>query len=194
MKLYSPIIALSLLGASFSYSATAHGQTVRQRLRQIEATLAIKDTAACYGQGHDAIFQDLGGNQQQAFAILRECFADDVQSDIVFFGTTTDRLTSLTELVQFIETFAINENYTSARNVVGDVRVEFTGPRTAVMTSATQTPHFIAGNGTEGPTVDVVTARYVDYLERRHGKWRIVHKTLLIDEIWRGVGSYPFAP
>lgn len=187
------VVTVLLVGVSFTQSAHADVRSGSRRVQRLIDINAIKDTAACYGQGHDAIFDDLGGTQRDALAILRECFAEDVRSEVVFFGVTTDRLDNLEQLVEFIEDFAIATNYTSARNIVGDVRVRFTGPHSAIMTSATATPHFITGDGTAAPTMDLVTARYVDRLERRRGHWRVVQKTLIIDEIWRGVGVYPFA-
>ncbi len=188
---------LALCLAAVGLISPAHADdNLPWRLKRLLDTQAIKDTAACYGQGHDQIFTDLGGDQEVALTTLRGCFAEDVKSEVVFFGVTTDRMNSLSELVSFIETFAINTNYTSARNVVGNVRVQFTGPHSAIMTSATATPHFIATDDESGqaPTVDVVTARYVDHLERRSRGWVVVRKALIIDEIWRGAGGYPFAP
>jgi SnoaL-like domain len=168
------------------------------RTRALEDREAIRDAAACYGQGHDEIFRHLGADQSDALAILRECHTDDLATAVFFFdeSTPTDELATLEELVRFIEQFAIDTGYTGARNVVGDIRIDFTGPDSAVMTSATQTPHFIQGTADPAgaPTLDVVSARYVDELERSEdGTWRSRKKSLLIDQIWRGIGFYPFA-
>jgi SnoaL-like domain len=168
------------------------------RTRELEDREAIRDAAACYGQGHDEIFGHLGADQTESLAILRECHTDDLATKVFFFdeSTPTDELASLEELVGFIEQFAIDTGYTGARNVVGDIRIDFTGPDTAVMTSATQTPHFIQGTADPAgaPTLDVVSARYVDELRRgEDGVWRSHKKSLIIDQIWRGIGFYPFA-
>jgi SnoaL-like domain len=168
------------------------------RTRALEDREAIRDAAACYGQGHDEIFRHLGADQSEALAILRECHTDDLATKVFFFdqSSPTDELASLEELIRFIEQFAIDTGYTGARNVVGDIRIDFTGPDSAVMTSATQAPHFIQGaaDPAGAPTLDVVSARYVDELERgEDGTWRSRKKSLIIDQIWRGIGFYPFA-
>lgn len=167
------------------------------RTQVLEDREAIRSVAECYGRGHDEIFRHLRGDQSPSLAILRRCFTDDVQTDVFFFTETAPmaQLTSLAQLVGFIEQFAIDTSYTSARNIVGDIGIEFTGPDTAVMVSATSTPHFIQppGPGVQ-PTVDLVSARYRDEVVRgADGVWRTRKKALILDQFWRGSGSYPFA-
>ena len=169
------------------------------RTQELEDREAIRSAVACYGRGHDEIFRHLQGDQSPSLAILSECFTADVTSDVYFFNspTPTTQLTTLAQLVGFIEQFAIDNSYTGARNIVGDVGIEFTGPDTARVLSATSTPHFIApANAPQNePTVDVVSARYIDEMVRgSDGVWRSRHKTLILDEFWRGTGFYPFAP
>jgi hypothetical protein len=167
------------------------------RTQTLEDRDAIRSVAECYGRGHDEIFRHLQGDQRATLAILRTCFTDDVRSDVFFFNEATPmaQLTSLDQLVAFIEEFAVNSKYTGARNVVGDIGIELTGPDTAVMVSATSTPHFIQASAPGAqPTVDVVSARYRDEVVRgSDGAWRTRKKALVIDQIWRGTGSYPFA-
>lgn len=184
--------------------AALAGSSVRAKLEDLavrtqvlEDREAIRGVAECYGRGHDEIFRHLQGDQAPSLAILRGCFTDDVQTDVYFFdeATPTARLTSLAQLVGFIEQFAVNTGYTGARNVVGDIGITFTGEATAVMVSATATPHFIAASGPGAqPTVDLVSARYRDEVVRgADGVWRSRKKALVIDQFWRGTGSYPFA-
>lgn len=167
------------------------------RAQVLEDREAIRSAADCYGRGHDEIFRHLQGDQRASLAILRKCHVDDVATDIFFFTEDAPmaQLTSLEQLVGFIEQFAVNSKYTSARNVPGDIAIELTGPDTAVMTSATSAPHFIQspGPGVQ-PTLDVVSAHYRDELARgTDGVWRTTRKALTIDQFWRGTGSYPFA-
>lgn len=178
---------------------TVQFEDLAVRTQELEDREAIRTAVACYGRGHDEIFRHLQGNQSPSLAILRECFTDNVTSDVYFFNspTPTAQLTTLDQLVGFIEQFAIDNSYTGARNIVGDVAIEFTGPDTARVLSATSTPHFIApvNSPQAEPTVDVVSARYIDEMVRgSDGVWRSRHKTLILDEFWRGTGFYPFAP
>lgn len=168
------------------------------RLQALEDRDAIREVAACYGRGHDAIFQDLGGAKTEAFDILSTCFTPDVHTDVYFFGAPEPvaQLDGLDQLVGFIEQFAIDTGYTGARNVVGDVQIELGDDDTAVMVSATATPHFIqpVDPAAIAPTLDMVTARYEDTLVRdEDGTWRTQTKVLRLDHFWRGQGSYPLA-
>jgi hypothetical protein len=178
-------------------SVVAQLEDLAVRAQVLEDREAIRGVAACYGRGHDEIFRHLQGDQSASLAILRGCFTDDVASDVFFFNehTPAAKLTSLAQLVGFIEQFAVNTHYTGARNIVGDIGITFTGPDTAVMVSATATPHFIQATGPDAqPTVDVVSARYIDEVVRgADGVWRTRSKKLILDQFWRGTGSYPFA-
>ncbi|HEU4403866.1 MAG TPA: nuclear transport factor 2 family protein [Polyangiaceae bacterium] len=171
---------------------------VAGRLDELEDRAAIGSVAACYGRGHDAIFTDLGGGQAEARAILGECFEPGVRARVFFFGAPqpTAVLEGLDGLIGFIEQFAIDSRYTSARNVPGNVEITLRPDGTATMLSSTSAPHFIAPEaGGVVPTVDVITARYVDELRRgEDGRFRTYAKDLFIDEAWRGSGQYPFAP
>jgi hypothetical protein len=168
------------------------------RAQVLEDRAAIREAADCYGRGHDEIFRHLQGDQRAALAILRNCHVDDVATDIFFFTEATPmaQLTSLAQLVGFIEQFAVNSKYTSARNVPGDIQIDLTGPDTAVMLSSTSAPHFIQSPAAGvQPTLDLVSAHYRDQLARgADGTWRTTKKALIIDQIWRGSGAYPFAP
>lgn len=168
------------------------------RLQALEDRDAIREVAACYGRGHDAIFTDLGGAKTEAFDILDSCFMPDVQTEVFFFDNPVPaaQLDGLDQLVGFIEQFAIDTGYTGARNVVGDVQIELHDDGTAFMVSATATPHFIAPADPTAvaPTVDLVTARYEDTLvQDEDGVWRTQTKVLRLDDFWRGQGSFPLA-
>jgi hypothetical protein len=206
-------LALAFTAAAFAIGCEAmetgdHTSTVDSELRAqledlavrtqvLEDREAIRAVAECYGRGHDEIFRHLQGDQRASLAILRGCFTDDVATDVFFFTEEAPmaRLASLEQLVGFIEQFAVTTKYTGARNVVGDIGITFTGPDTAVMVSATSAPHFIQAPGPGAqPTLDLVSARYRDEVVRgADGVWRTRKKALILDQFWRGTGSYPFA-
>lgn len=182
-----------------SAHAASHGSGLSARVAALEDRQAITDVAACYGRGHDAIFDDLGGAEEQALAILSTCFTDDVHTTVYFFdeGTPVAELDGLDALVGFVAQFAIESGYTHARNNVGNVVIELDGDGLATMHSSTVTPHFIAPSEEGGVElgVDLVSARYVDQLERgSDGIWRTYEKVLILDALWRAEGLYPLGP
>jgi hypothetical protein len=100
---------------------------------------------------------------------------------------------SIRDLIAFVESFAKDQGYNGAPKVPGNVQVEFTGPTTARVQSSTVAPHFLT-LGPKSPATDFVEARYVsDVVRGDDGVWRAVDFDLVVQEIWRGVGVYPFA-
>ncbi|HET9626545.1 MAG TPA: nuclear transport factor 2 family protein [Kofleriaceae bacterium] len=159
-----------------------------RRLADLQELRAIID---CYGAGHDLIFRDLGGDHREALDVLRRAHRDDLITNVFLFdeATPAQRLTSLTAFVDFVDGFARQNGYASARNVPGNVQITFTGRDAARITSSTAAPHF----GTR-PAIDLVLARYVDTAQRDgDGRWRTVARDLIVQQIWRGEGAYPFA-
>jgi hypothetical protein len=73
------------------------------------------------------------------------------------------------------------------------VQVDITGPASARVQSSTVAPHFVT-LGPKSPATDVVEARYVsDAVRGNDGVWRVVGFDPVVQQIWRGVGVYPFA-
>ena len=168
---------------------------VAARLQRIEDLEAVRAIPACYGYGHDLIFKHLGGDQTAATDALRRCHVNALTTRVFLFDETTATTTlhSIRDLIAFIESFAKDQGYSSARNVPGNVQVEFTGPTTARVQSSTVAPHFLT-LGLKSPAVDFVEARYVsDVVRGGDGVWRVVEFDLVVQQIWRGVGAYPFA-
>lgn len=176
---------------------TAQRTDLEGRLQTVEDNAAIRGVIDCYGHGHDTIFFHLGGDQREALGILRHCFTDDVATQIVFFDGTQPavKLSSLAELVGFVEQFAISSHYRSARNTPGDVQISRTGPDRARILSSTVAPHYLRKVGDDPATpvsVDLISARYVnDVVRGRDGVWRTQAFTLSLDELWRATGAYP---
>ncbi|HEX6941490.1 MAG TPA: hypothetical protein VF128_01115 [Gemmatimonadaceae bacterium] len=168
---------------------------VAARLQRIEDLEAVRAIPACYGYGHDLIFKHLGGDQTEAAEALQRCHENALTTRVFFFDETraTTTLHSIRELIAFVESFARDQGYSSARNVPGNVQVGFTGPTTARVQSSTVAPHFLT-LGQRSPAADFVEARYVSNVARGDdGVWRVVEFDLVVQQIWRGVGVYPFA-
>jgi hypothetical protein len=168
---------------------------VATRIQQLEDREAVRAIPACYGYGHDLIFKHLGGDQTEAINALRRCHVDALTTKVFLFDETTATTTlhSIHDLIGFVESFAKDQGYSSARNVPGNVQVEFTGPATARVQSSTVAPHFLT-IGPKSPATDFVEARYVNNVVRGNdGVWRTVEFDLVVQQIWRGVGTYPFA-
>ena len=165
------------------------------RLQRIEDLETVRAIPACYGYGHDLIFKHLGGDQTQAIDALRRCHVNALTTHVFLFDETTATTTvhSIRDLVAFIESFAKDQGYSSARNVPGNVQVEFAGPAAARVQSSTVAPHFLTV-GPKSPATDFVEARYVNNIVRGNdGVWRTVEFDLVVQQIWRGAGTYPFA-
>src|SRR5215510_10450186 len=168
---------------------------VAARVQQLEDREAVRAIPSCYGYGHDLIFKHLGGDQTEAISALRRCYVNALTTNVFLFDETTATTTlhSIHELIGFVESFAKDQGYTSARNVPGNVQVEFTGPATARVQSSTVAPHFLT-IGPKSPATDFVEARYVDNVVRGNdGVWRTVEFDLVVQQIWRSAGTYPFA-
>jgi hypothetical protein len=168
---------------------------VSVRIQQLEDLEAVRAIPACYGYGHDLIYKHLGGDQTEAINALRRCHVDALTTNVFLFNETTATTTlhSIRELIGFVESFANDQGYSSARNVPGNAQVEFTGPATARVQSSTVAPHFLT-IGPKSPATDLIEARYVNSVVRGNdGVWRTVEFDLVVQQIWRGVGSYPFA-
>ncbi len=184
--------------ASMSSQAARPGNAtagVPARIQQIEDLEAVRAIPACYGYGHDLIFKHLGGDQTEATDALRRCHVDALTTNVFLFNeaTASTTLHSIRDLIAFVESFAKDQGYSSARNVPGNVQVEFTGPATARVLSSTVAPHFLT-IGPKSPATDFVEARYVNNVVRGNdGIWRTVEFDLVVQQIWRGVGAYPFA-
>jgi len=168
---------------------------VAARIQQLEDLEAVRAIPACYGYGHDLIFKHLGGDQAEAINALRRCHVSALTTNVFLFNemTATTTLHSIRDLIGFVESFAKDQGYSGARNVPGNVHVEFTGQATARVQSSTVAPHFLT-IGPRNPATDFVEARYVNHVVRGNdGVWRTVEFDLVVQQIWRSVGTFPFA-
>ena len=193
------VVALALtVGAQASKPAARPGDgttSVAARIQQLEDLDAVRAIPECYGYGHDLIYKHLGGDQTEAINALRHCHVNALTTNVFLFDETTATTTlhSIRDLIGFIESFANDQGYSGARNVPGNVQVEFTGPATARVQSFTVAPHFLT-IGPKSPATDFVEARYVNNVVRgSDGVWRTVEFDLIVQQIWRGAGTYPFA-
>lgn len=184
-------------------SVTASELTSHRRLaaevQRLADLQALRQMIDCYGTGHDLIFKDLGGAHLEALDMLRRCHVEGLITNVFLFDETkpAQRLDSLTAFVGFVDSFAQQNGYSSARNTPGNVRIELTGRSTAKIYSSTAAPHFLTRTAAapgDRPTLDLVSARYVDTVVRGDdGQWRTVERDLVVQQIWRGEGGYPFA-
>jgi hypothetical protein len=201
------VIAAALIGCAadpIDPSIEAQEAPLRQpsleaRVQRLADLQELRGLLDCYGTGHDLIFKDLGGAHREALEVLRRCHVEDLVTNVFLFDESTpvQRLASLPALVGFIDAFAQQNGYSSARNVPGNVRIELVDATTARIASSTAAPHFLTRGPaatSDRPTLDLVEARYLDTARRgRDGTWRVVARDLVVQQIWRGEGAYPFA-
>ena len=189
-------IAITLGAQSSIPGHPADGSAgIAARLQRLEDLEAVRAIPACYGYGHDLIFKHLGADQTEAIAALQRCHVNALTTHVFLFDETTATTTlhSIRDLIGFIESFAKDQGYSSARNVPGNVQVEFTGPTTARVQSSTVAPHFLT-LGPKSPAADFIQARYVSDVVRGSDRvWRVAEFELVVQQIWRGVGAYPFS-
>ncbi|MGH1341918.1 MAG: hypothetical protein ACRBN8_10225 [Nannocystales bacterium] len=160
-------------------------------LDALRARADLEDIAACYGVGHDTVFFALGGDQSETLSILGDCFAADVQSEFVFFGGDSVPLDGLPALVSFIETFALDTGYHTARNMPGNVQVEMLSSTDAIVTTSGSTPHFSLST-LDAPFIDLITARYTHVVSLDDdGRWRTTEFIIEVDEVARFDTVYP---
>jgi hypothetical protein len=172
-------------------------------LEHVKDVAAVSAVAGCYGRGHDAVVPGKKADQGEALAILRTCFADDVQSEFRYFGSPaqpSDQLEDLPALVEYIGSFWANAGYHSARNVPGNVHVELRDARHATLLYSGTTPHFSVAQDDADPKPDVVSrpgfidaisASYTSELDLGDDNvWRTTHFTIDIKEVIRVNGTY----
>lgn len=195
---YRTIFGALLLAACGTARADAPGE-LEHELQAMLDREHIRGLLDCYGTGHDLIFAELGGAHSAALSELRQCHTEDLITNVYLFDTTTPvaRLENLEAFVGFVDEFARMNGYSSARNVPGNIRIHITSATSARVTSSTSAPHFLtdgAAGGEDRGTIDVVSARYADTVVRQpDGTWRTVERDLIVEQIWRGEGGYPFA-
>lgn len=189
-------IAITLGAQSAIPGHTGDGSaSIAARLQRIEDLEALRAIPGCYGYGHDLIYKHLGSDQTEAIDALQHCHVNALTTHVFLFDETTAMTTlhSIRDLIGFIESFAKDQGYSGARNVPGNVQVEVTGPTTARVQSSTVAPHFLT-LGPKSPAADFVQARYVsDVVRGSDGIWRVAEFDLVVQQIWRGVGAYPFS-
>jgi hypothetical protein len=189
--LIAPLCALVWVTACDTEGSPSQPDANLDATERLRAVNELEDVAACYGVGHDAIFFDLGGTQAESLSILGECFSPDVQSEFVFFGGDAVPLDGLPALVSFIETFALDTGYHTARNTPGNVRVEFVDETHAVVTTSGATPHFSSASF-DAPFIDLITARYTHIVELdADDAWRTTDFIIEIDEVARFETQFP---
>ena len=189
-------IAIALRAQGSSPGHTGDGSAgIAARFQRIEDLESVRAIPACYGYGHDLIYKHLGSDQTEAIDALQRCHVNALTTHVFLFDETTATTTlhSIRDLIGFIESFARDQGYSSARNVPGNVQVEFTGPTNARVQSSTVAPHFLT-LGPKSPATDFIQARYVsDVVLGSDGLWRVAEFDLVVQQIWRGVGAYPFS-
>jgi hypothetical protein len=172
-------------------------------LTKAQDLAALSAVAGCYGRGHDAVVPAKDGDQSAALAILSNCFADDVQSEFIYFDNPVqpaDQLDGLPALTNYIGSFWFNAGYHSARNTPGNVHVELVDARHATLLYSGTTPHFSLAGADSDPDpqnvsrpgfIDNISASYTSDLERDDdGVWRTTHFTINIKEVIRVAGTY----
>lgn len=177
--------------------ASADLGELQTRIQRLEDSEAIRDTQFCYGRAQDVLYRnytDEAKAKREALAAFQECFTDDADITITFFGgEPLEASDTLTEWIDFVYAFGQAEGYGSTRHLLSNLSVEFTGPDTAVVRSAGTTPHFIRGSETEEqPAVDWITGNYQGDVVRTDDGWKLTTFHINGEEALRSPGFFPF--
>jgi SnoaL-like domain len=128
---------------------------------EVIAAAEIRDVHLRFCRANDRRDEDL----------MRSCFHADAVIEL-HQPLTVDEFIALGR--------AVLGHYTVTWHNTGNQLVEVDGDR-AWAEHYTTSSHRIAASGSEPERDFVVSARYVDRLERREGDWRISHRILLVD-------------
>lgn len=81
--------------------------------------------------GRDLIFEHLGGDQTEATDALQRCHVNRLTARVFRFDGTTAATTlrPIRDLIAFVESFAKDQGYNSARNVPAMCRLSSPDPR-----------------------------------------------------------------
>lgn len=198
--LVSAVLLIVLAGCAAAQSTppgSAELAEVQARLQRLEDSEAIRDTQFCYGNAQDVVYRNYADEaraEREGLAAFQECFTDDANITITFFGgEPLEASGSLTEWIDFVWNFSQTEGYGSTRHLLSNLAVEFTGPDSAVVRSAGTTPHFIRGSETEEqPAVDWITGNYRGDVVRTADGWKLTTFQINGEEALRSPGFYPF--
>lgn len=156
--------------------------------------VSIEGTQACYGRAQDVVYRNYANADKAARegrAAFGACFTPNAHISIGLLGQTPfERAASIDEWVAFVRQFGLDHGYLSARHLIGNVEVVFTGRDTATVYSSGTTPHFI-GAGSAAPGVDWIIGNYRGTVQRIRGVWLITDFQINADEFAHTAADYP---
>lgn len=131
-----------------------------QRLEELSSWHEIYDLLCDYMRGQDRLDA----------ALHRSVFHDDATTDYGSFKGSAD------EFVAFAQ--GVLTPHRANHHMIGQVRIDFEG-ETAFGEVYFQAFHRVTGD--DGEQDLWVSGRYVDRYERRDGRWKIAHRSELVD-------------
>lgn len=158
--------------------------------------VAIQTTQACYGRAQDVVYRNYADGdkaRREGLAAFGKCFTPNAHITIGLFGQAPfETANTLEGWVAFVRQFGLDHGYLSARHLLGNVEVNFTGPDTAVVFAAGITPHFIgAGAQAQAPGIDWIIGNYRGVVKKINGRWMITEYQINADEFAHATVDYP---
>jgi hypothetical protein len=190
------VLAAAGIIATVSGGATAGAD---DRIRDADRSadiVAIQGTQSCYGRAQDVVYRnyaDADKARREGLAAFGKCFTPDAHIAIGLFGQAPfETADSLQAWVEFVRQFGQDHGYLSARHLLGNIEVVFTGPTSAVVYSAGTTPHFVGtGAGSQTPGIDWIIGNYRGEVEKINGSWMITSYRINADEFAHTAADYP---
>ena len=131
-------------------------------LQELAARAAVEETLARYCRAID----------RRDFSLLRDVYHDDATDEHagMFSGTVDEFIPFVREAIKSFE---------RTTHVLGQALIRVEGER--AYSEAYFTASHVIKTDQDGHALLVVCGRYVDRHELRNGKWRIAHRTTMID-------------
>jgi hypothetical protein len=182
-----------VLSAALGASANAGGSSGYDRTADI---VALQGTQACYGRAQDVVYRNFAKENKaltEGLAAFSKCFVKNANIHIGLDGQSDfESAPDLSSWVRFVRQFGLDHHYLSARHLISNVQVTFTGRDTANVYSAGITPHFVGkGNGADTPGVDWIIGDYESTERRIDGKWMITNLKINASEYANSTATYP---
>lgn len=186
-------------GALVATSAAADS-SLEDRLTALEDQAAITSLVQCYSAANDIIFVTrYRQNAETAVAMgverLHECFTDDAEFTVTFFGNSSEPWAVVNghqPWAEVVVMFGEQNNITSTRHASGGVEIEIDGD-SAVVRAQSVTPHFQANAGeTAAPSNLLLIGDYTGTAVRTDDGWRLTHWLIDVVENQQVSGVFPF--
>ncbi len=191
------VAAVAVAAGAVGVVSGSAGSASANSVDRAADTLAIQNAQACYGRAQDVVYRNYADESRaksQGITAFEQCFTPNAHVKITVHGNQVlDDAASIPDWVNFVFQFGKSNGITSARHVLGNTEVNFTGEDSATFVASANTPHFIGqGVGADHQAILWVTGDYRAVVHRINGRWLITDFLINADELAQTSATYPF--